>query len=110
MRLGAPYHIFFRICHPSNILQSVVFSFLLKVCQAIRSCRGLAPVFIPGGSELEKLVPPAEAWAREACRVLNINVRDKVTYGLRYCGIPFFGTAKVSSGDTTLVMAGNGER
>ncbi|CAM9246781.1 unnamed protein product [Ectocarpus sp. 6 AP-2014] len=43
-----------------------------QVCQAIRSCRGLAHVFIPGASELEKLVAPAEAWAKEACDMLKI--------------------------------------
>lgn len=45
-----------------------------QVFQAIRSCRGLAPVFIPGASELEKLVAPAEAWATEACNMLKIKV------------------------------------
>ncbi|CAB1102142.1 unnamed protein product [Ectocarpus sp. CCAP 1310/34] len=43
-----------------------------QVCQAIRSCRGLANVFIPGAPELEKLVAPAEAWAKEACDMLKI--------------------------------------
>ncbi|CAM9344738.1 unnamed protein product, partial [Ectocarpus sp. 4 AP-2014] len=47
-----------------------------QVCQAIRSCRGLAHVFIPGASELEKLVAPAEAWAKEACDMLKIKVLD----------------------------------
>ncbi|CAM9170262.1 unnamed protein product, partial [Ectocarpus sp. 12 AP-2014] len=50
-----------------------------KVCQAIRSCRGLAHVFIPGASELEKLVAPAEAWAKEACDMLKIKVLDPST-------------------------------
>ncbi|CAM9637695.1 unnamed protein product, partial [Ectocarpus sp. 13 AM-2016] len=50
-----------------------------QVCQAIRSCRGLAHVFIPGASELEKLVAPAEAWAKEACDVLKIKVLDPST-------------------------------
>lgn len=42
--------------------------------QAIRSCRGVAPIFIPGASELFKLVEPAEAWAVEACKTLKIQV------------------------------------
>ncbi|CAN0228914.1 unnamed protein product, partial [Ectocarpus sp. 12 AP-2014] len=50
-----------------------------QVCQAIRSCRGLAHVFIPGASELEKLVAPAEAWAKEACDMLKIKVLDPST-------------------------------
>ncbi|CAM9313150.1 unnamed protein product [Scytosiphon promiscuus] len=49
---------------------------MTQVYQAIRSCKGLDPVFIPGASELEKLVIPAEAWAREACSVLKIKVPD----------------------------------
>lgn len=51
----------------------------LKVCQAIRSCRGLGSIFIPGASELEKLVAPAEAWATEACDILKIKVRSVPT-------------------------------
>lgn len=47
---------------------------VLQVYQAIRSCRGLAPMFIPGASELEKLVASAEAWASKACEVLKIKV------------------------------------
>lgn len=46
----------------------------VQVYQAIRSCRGLAPVFIPGASELEKLVASAEAWASKACEILKIKV------------------------------------
>lgn len=46
----------------------------VQVYQAIRSCRGVAPVLILGASELPKLVAPAEAWAVEACRTLKIKV------------------------------------
>lgn len=46
----------------------------LQVYQAMRSCRGIAPVCIPGASELEDLVASAEAWAAEACRILKIKV------------------------------------
>ena len=49
------------------------------MCQAIRSCRGLGSIFIPGASELEKLVAPAEAWATEACDILKIKVRSVPT-------------------------------
>ncbi|CAM9103685.1 unnamed protein product [Laminaria digitata] len=46
-----------------------------QVYQAIRSCRGLAPVLIPGASELLKLVASAEAWASKACEILKIKIQ-----------------------------------
>lgn len=45
-----------------------------QVYQAIRSCRGLAPIVVPGASELWKLVELAEAWANEACKILQLKV------------------------------------
>ena len=66
----------------SGFLLSCVF-LSYKVYQAVRSCRGLAPVFIPGASELEKLVAPAEAWAAEACNMLKIKVRSLTTVGVK---------------------------
>eukprot|EP00904_Undaria_pinnatifida_P009167 jgi/Undpi1/5380/HiC_scaffold_2.g00661.m1 len=50
-----------------------------QVYQAIRSCRGLAPVSIPGSSELEKLVASAEAWASKACEILKIKIEVNTT-------------------------------
>lgn len=66
-------------------------------------------MFIPGASELEKLVPPAEAWAQEACRVLKINVRDKIKIAVLWD--TSLAQQKYLAGTPPyVVMAKNGER
>ncbi|CAM9108891.1 unnamed protein product, partial [Discosporangium mesarthrocarpum] len=46
-----------------------------QVHQAIRMCRAVSPVVVPGWEQLEAIVVPAEAWAQRACRVLRLKVQ-----------------------------------
>ena len=68
--------------------------------QTIRACRAIAPVFIPGASELEKLVASAEAWAREACGVLRIKVKFHSSFN---SGVVFF-SGIISYRNTAVVV------